>query len=108
MHSIKKRMLDIIEKNKQAVERLCEKYDILTMHLFGSAATSEFSDTSDVDILISFKDIPFDRYTDNFFALHESLEKLFNRKVDLLTERSLSNPYFIQSIEQTKQLLYAA
>jgi uncharacterized protein len=31
-----------------------------------------------------------------------------NRKIDLLTENSLSNPYLIESIEETKQLLYAA
>jgi len=63
---------------------------------------------SDIDILISFKEIPFNKYTDNYFELHENLEKMFGRKVDFLTERSLSNPYFIQSVEATKQLLYAA
>jgi hypothetical protein len=39
--------------------------------------------------------------------LHDKLEALFQRKVDLLTENSLSNPYFIESIEETKELLYA-
>lgn len=101
-------MLNLIENNKLELQRLCERYDIKTMYVFGSATTSEFNDTSDIDILISFKEIPFDKYTDNYFELHEKLEKLFNRRVDLLTERSLSNPYFIQSVEQTKQLLYAA
>lgn len=101
-------MLNLIENNKQELQRLCEKYDIKTMYLFGSATSSDFNQLSDIDILISFKEIPFDKYTDNYFELHEKLEKLFNRKVDLLTERSLSNPYFIQSVEKTKQLLYAA
>ena len=78
------------------------------MYLFGSATTEKFNDSSDIDILISFKEIPFEKYTDNYFELHEMLEKLFNRKIDLLTEKSLSNPYFIQSIEKTKQLVYAA
>jgi predicted nucleotidyltransferase len=101
-------MVGFIEKYKDKLQRLCEKYDIKTMYLFGSATSSEFKDSSDIDILISFKEIPFDKYTDNYFELHEELEKLFNRKVDLLTERSLSNPYFIQSVEKTKKLLYAA
>ena len=39
--------------------------------------------------------------------MHYNPPKL-GRKVDLLTENSLSNPYFIESIEETKQLLYAA
>jgi predicted nucleotidyltransferase len=52
--------------------------------------------------------VTIEKYTDNYFALHEELEKLFDRKIDLVTENSLSNPYFIQGIDETKQLLYAA
>lgn len=78
------------------------------MYLFGSATSFEFKDSSDIDILISFQEIPYDKYTDNYFELHEELEKLFKRKVDLVTERSLSNPFFKQSVEESKQLLYAA
>ena len=101
-------MLNIIENNRLELQRLCKKYDIQTMYLFGSATGTDFNSSSDIDILIAFKEIPFDKYTDNYFELHENFEKLFNRKVDLLTERSLTNPYFIQSVEKTKQLLYAA
>jgi hypothetical protein len=101
-------MLNLIENNKLELQRLCEKYDIKTMYVFGSATSDDFNESSDIDILISFKEIPFEKYTDNYFELHEKLESLFNRKVDLLTERSLSNPYFIQSVEKTKRLLYAA
>ena len=78
------------------------------MYLFGSANTGNFNKESDIDILISFQELPFEQYTDNYFEIHEALETLFNRKVDLITERSLSNPFFIQSIDQTKHLLYAA
>ena len=101
-------MLNLIEIKKIELQRLCEQYDIKSMYVFGSAVTPDFNETSDVDILISFKDIPYDKYTDNYFDLHEKLQELFNRKVDLITERSLSNPYFIESVERTKQLLYAA
>ena len=101
-------MINLIENNKPELRKLCEEYDIQTMYIFGSASTGDFKESSDIDILISFKEITFDKYTDNYFELHEKLENLLNRKVDLLTERSLSNPYFVKSIEKTKQLLYAA
>jgi predicted nucleotidyltransferase len=101
-------MQNLIETYKNELKSLCEKYDVKIMYAFGSAVTSDFSESSDVDILISFKDISFEKYTDNYFELHEALVNLFQRKVDLVTERSLSNPYFIESIEKTKQLLYAA
>ena len=101
-------MNKIIENKLDELKQLCLKYDVKTMYLFGSACSDEFHDNSDIDILISFKEISFDKYTDNFFNLYNDLSVLLNRKIDLLTERSLSNPYFIESIEETKTLLYAA
>jgi predicted nucleotidyltransferase len=71
------------------LKEICKAYDIKTMYVFGSACTSKFNDDSDVDILISFKDISIDRYTDNYFEIHYRLEELFGRKIDLLTENSL-------------------
>ena len=101
-------MINLIENNLGEIQNLCVKYDINRMHLVGSATSKYFNDASDIDILISFKDISIEKYTDNYFELHTELEKLFSRKVDLITERSLSNPYFINSIQATKQLLYAS
>lgn len=101
-------MLDLFENKKLELHNLCETYEVQKMFVFGSATSIDFNPSSDIDILISFKEIPFERYTDNYFELHEKLELLFDRKVDLVTERSLSNPYFMASVEQTKQLLYAA
>src|SRR4030042_2147125 len=97
----------ILDKIKE-LKKLCETYDVRTLYIFGSASTDKFNNDSDIDILISFKDISIEKYTDNYFELHYKLEELFNRKIDLLTENSLSNPFLIESIEETKQLLYAA
>ena len=101
-------MIKIIEDNIDVLRELCQTYDVKTMYVFGSVCTDDFKDDSDIDILISFKDISIEKYTDNYFELHYRLEELFNRKIELLTENSLSNPYFIESVEETKQLLYAA
>jgi len=37
-----------------------------------------------------------------------SLEQLLGRPVDLVVASAIKNPYFRQSVEQTKALLYAA
>jgi len=42
-----------------------------------------------------------EQYTDNYFELHYKLQDLFGIKIDLLTDKSLSNPYFINEMEQT-------
>jgi len=101
-------MQGLIQDKLNDLKKLCQDYDVKTLYVFGSACTDKFNDKSDIDILISFKDLSIEKYTDNYFELHYKLEELFNRKIDLLTENSLSNPYFIESIEETKQLLYAA
>jgi predicted nucleotidyltransferase len=73
------------------------------LHAFGSVTSdSKFSDDIDIDFLIKFKDISYEKYADNYFRIHELFENLFNRKVDLITENMLSNPYFIKKINQTK------
>ena len=97
-----------ISEKKIDIERLCEIYDVKTMYVFGSVCSDRFNETSDIDILISFKDIPVERYTDNYFILHNELVKLFEREVDLLTEASLMNPFLRESIEESRELLYAA
>ena len=101
-------MQSLIESKLDDLKLLCETYDVKTLYVFGSACTDKFNESSDIDILVSFKDISIEKYTDNYFELHYRLSELFGRKIDLLTENSLSNPYFIDSIEETKELLYAA
>ncbi|HOU03379.1 MAG: nucleotidyltransferase domain-containing protein [Bacteroidales bacterium] len=101
-------MNKIIEGKEGAIRELCLQYDVKSLFLFGSVSTGKFKKSSDIDILVSFKDISIEKYTDNYFELHYRLENLFNRKIDLVTVNSLANPFFIQSIEETKILLYAA
>ena len=90
------------------LSQLCKTYEVKSMFAFGSVCTDKFNDESDIDFLISFDSLSLDKYADNYFDLHYKLEDLFKRKIDLITDSSLSNPYFIQGIEQTKRLIYAA
>jgi len=99
MNSILKNQLDTIRS-------LCERYRVKTLYVFGSVLTPNFAPHSDIDLLIDFLDQDPLRYTTNYFQFKFELEKLFNRKIDLLEERALKNPYFIENINQKKQLLY--
>jgi hypothetical protein len=56
--------------------------------VFGSFARGEARVDSDVDVYVEFEE---DKRTyDNFFALHELLERVFGRRVDLVTDKSRS------------------
>jgi len=65
-----------------------------------------------VNLLVVFNERVYDfenfDYLDNKMALQQELEALFDRKVDLVAQEALRNPYFIRYLEQTKQLIYAA
>ena len=45
-------------------------------------------------------------YFDNFFDFKYALENLFGRKVDLLEEQTIKNPYLKKNVDATKTLIY--
>jgi predicted nucleotidyltransferase len=99
----------IIEQNRNKLIELCRKYHVSELDVFGSAAMGDFSEeTSDIDFLVTFEPAVKQNRFDNFFALLEDLRKLFKRPVDLVEPGGLSNPYFIDSVNQTRRRVYAA
>ncbi|MFT7032678.1 MAG: putative nucleotidyltransferase [Cyclobacteriaceae bacterium] len=99
-------MNKIITENINRIEELCVNHHVNSLYAFGSVCTDKFSDASDIDLLISFEPMDYGDYADNYFYLADQFENIFNRPVDLLTDKSLANPYFIDSVNQTKALIY--
>jgi predicted nucleotidyltransferase len=99
-------MQALISDNIDKIKSLCIDHNVKTLFAFGSVCTDGFNDKSDIDLLISFNPMDFGDYADTYFELADKFENLFCRPVDLVTEKSLSNPYFIASVNQTKTLLY--
>ncbi len=98
-----------IDRHKDTLIKICKELNIKRFYVFGSSLNETFSRESDVDVLISFDDsVSIEEYTENYFILHEKLEALFQRNIDVLTERTLSNPYLIESINKNKLLIYEA
>lgn len=105
----RKYMNKIIQDQLETLKALCERYKVKSLYAFGSVNTPRFNEKSDIDLLIDFEpDVSIEEYTDYFFLLREKLAELFKRKIDLVTRRSLSNPFFIEDVERSKQLLYGA
>ncbi len=98
--------MNVIDKNIDKIKELCKKYNVRELYVFGSTLTDEFNESSDIDLLISFDPMDYSDYADNYFILADRFEELFQRPVDLITDKSLSNPYFIDTINRTKSLIY--
>jgi predicted nucleotidyltransferase len=99
-------MQRIIEENTEKIKALCKMYNVKSLFAFGSVCADKFNDHSDIDFLIIFHPMGYGDYADSYLNLADKLEELFQRPVDLITDKSLSNPYFINSVNRTKTLIY--
>lgn len=98
--------MNIITAHQKELNELCKNYKVQSLYAFGSVLRQDFSAKSDIDFLVNFQKMELLEYSDNYFDFLFALEKIFNRKIDLITEKSLKNPYFIEKLNKTKQLVY--
>ncbi|MDP9355117.1 MAG: nucleotidyltransferase domain-containing protein [Chloroflexota bacterium] len=103
-------MNPLIESNLDAIRALCREYGVAQLEIFGSATTDRFDpDRSDIDFIIEYPpDYDFGHWLTRYFELKERLETLLGRPVDLVMAGAMRNPRFIQSANESRQILYAA
>jgi predicted nucleotidyltransferase len=102
-------MLDLIEKHLSEIRQLCSQFSVSRLELFGSSLSKNFDENlSDIDFLVEFKPLKQGQFADAYFGLLEAVKKLLGRDVDLVMTKAIKNPYFLQQINQKRQLLYAA
>jgi predicted nucleotidyltransferase len=99
-------IMNIVEKNIDIINDICKRHKVRQMFIFGSVLTKKFRNNSDIDLLVDFQGVDLYDYADNYFDLKYSLEKLFNREVDLLEDKAITNPFLRQTIDSSKQLIY--
>ena len=89
------------------ITKMFKEHHVKSAYAFGSVVTDKFNEDSDVDFIINMDESlePADR-GELMWNLWDKLEELFKRKVDMVSEYSLTNPYFIEELDEKKQLLY--
>ena len=102
-------MIPALDERTDELRRLCIRYGVRRLDLFGSASTGrDDPDTSDLDFLVEFQPAALDRYADAYFGLLDALQELFGRSVDLVVDSAIRNPYFRESVERTRTAVYEA
>lgn len=86
-----KDIMKLLEKHNETLR----KFTVRRIGLFGSFVRGEQKKNSDIDFLVEFYEPTFDNFMDLLF----SLETIFARKVELITNGSLS-PYLQPLVEQ--------
>lgn len=102
------RMIPAVADRTDELKSLCHRHGVLRLDLFGSAATGRHHEKSDLDFVVDFKPEAIAMYANSYFGLLEGLEQLFGRPVDLVVGSAIENPYFLQSIEETREPIYEA
>jgi len=94
-----------LESNKiEAIKCYFESRPVLKAYLFGSFVRNEADNQSDIDILV---DLDYSqRIGLQFIQMQIDLEKLLNKKVDLVSSNGLSK-YIKEIVDKEKQLIYA-
>ena len=99
-------MNTIVNKVQPNIALLCRKHGVRQLYAFGSVLTPNFSENSDIDLLVDFNKEEIADYFTNYFDLKYALEDLFGRKVDLVEDTAINNPIFRRNVDRTKSIIY--
>ena len=96
-----------ISRHESDFKSLCEIHKVKFLYGFGSSVTDRFDkNKSDIDLLVEIDEPDPIKRGDKLMSLWDGFEAFFNRKVDMLTEPFIRNPYLKKSINATKILIY--
>lgn len=98
--------MEEINKHIDQIKKLCISNEVKSLFAFGSVIKNKLRSDSDIDLIVDFDDTDPLSYSEKYFDLKFNLEKIFNRKIDLLELKAIKNRFFKQQIDQTKILIY--
>jgi predicted nucleotidyltransferase len=94
-----------LKEIREAALPACREFGVRRLDAFGSIARGTATASSDVDLLVEFKD-PGRTPARRFFGLLHSLEDVLACDVDLLTVNGLRNPYFRRRVLEERVPVY--
>lgn len=93
-------------KYQDEINRICQKYQVKNLTVFGSAITEAYNKNSDIDFLIELNNSR--NGIKRYINIKKDLEKLFNRSVDLVMPKAIKNKRLKEYILSNKREVYAA
>lgn len=100
-------MIPLLTAHSTEIASLCRQYHVRRLDVFGSAAReTDFSDDSDIDLLVEYEADQEAPSLNDFFGLRDALAEVLGRKVDLVMASAVRNPYVRADIERYRQPLH--
>ncbi len=95
-----------LEAYKDQLNKTCRLFNVRYLHAFGSILHKRETETHDIDLIVTFNNLFSKGIADRYFGLHESLESIFRKRVDLLEDSSIKNPVLKRVLDREKVLIY--
>lgn len=99
-------MMMYLDNYQDEISDLCLQNKVKSLYVFGSALSDQFTEQSDIDLIVDIGVTDPIEYADHYFNLKFGLQDLLKRRIDLLERKATKNPYLLQQIDRTKLLVY--
>jgi predicted nucleotidyltransferase len=102
-------MIPALTAHRAGITALCHRFHVRRLDVFGSAAReTDFTPSSDVDLLVEFEPSHGTPALRDFLGLREALSSLLGRDVDLTMATAIRNPFLRTAIERSRIPLHGA
>lgn len=92
---------------RDQIAELCRRHGVCRLEVFGSAVDATFDPQhSDYDFIARFVPAPDMSLGRRFLGFGDALEAMLGRKVDLMTDHEIENPFLRAAVNATRTLLY--
>ena len=96
-----------IHVDKAYIATFCQEHHLIKLAFFGSVLTDRFGSDSDVDVLVTFAADARWSLMD-WADMVDELEEIFARRVDLVEQQGLRNPFRRKAILDSAEVIHAA
>ena len=101
--------LALAQPQLDAIADACRRHHVARLDAFGSVLRSDYRPgESDIDLLVEFQPLDPASLYKAYFALLNDLRIGLASRVDLVMADAVRNPYVKQTIEASRQQIYAA
>lgn len=95
-----------IPKSQSAIAQLCQALAVRKLDLFGSASRDDAQNANDFDFLVEMDAHAENGQARRLIELADGLETLLGSSVDVISAKSVRNPYFAHQVLLSHQTIY--
>jgi predicted nucleotidyltransferase len=100
--------MSLLGKITSTSPELCKQFGVKRLGLFGSVARGDGSKSSDIDFFAEFEDPNPESMLERYFGFIEAAGQLYQRPIQLLTQRMIRNPFLKRSIHKDLVIVYTS